>query len=402
MSTPKPSPILNCHPVILNCHPERSLSQPHRERRSRRTCGAFIPGAMLALFCLGVFALIAPSTHAAPPAKGVAVTVNEAAHRVDITVDGQPFTSYLWHSSQRKPILYPLIAPDGTTLNRGNPPLPGERTDHPHHAGLWFNYSNVNNIDFWNNSDAIKPEARAKYGSIDHDRIVSAKSGATSGELVTESTWYPASDVPGVGSNQTPPIISQTTRYVFSKLTIDGKPARSIDMTVPLKAIAPVVFHDDKDGMLGMRVAHFLESSTAKPETLRDANGIATPVAAPTSGATGVYRTSEGKVGEAAWGTRGRWCELSGTTADGKAETIAILDHTGNPNYPTYWHARDYGLFAVNPLGVHGFEPTAAPLNFSLEPGKSATFHYRIFFISGTVTPEALNHQSDAFNAESQ
>ena len=117
--------------------------------------------------------------NAAPPAHGVAVTVNDAAHRVDITIDGAPFTSYLWHTNQRKPILYPLIAPDGTTLTRGNPPLPGERTDHPHHAGLWFNYSNVNNIDYWNNSDAIKPEARAKYGSIDHDRIVSASSGPT-------------------------------------------------------------------------------------------------------------------------------------------------------------------------------------------------------------------------------
>ena len=346
--------------------------------------------------------MLTPMLHAAPPAKGVAVTVNEAAHRVDITVDGQPFTSYLWHTSQRKPILYPLIAPDGTTLNRGNPPLPGERTDHPHHAGLWFNYSNVNNIDYWNNSDAIKPEVRAKYGSIDHDRIVSSKSGATSGELVTESTWYPSSDVPSIGSNQQPPVIHQTTRYVFSKLTLDGKPARSIDITVTLKALSPVVFHDDKDGMLGIRVAHFLESATAAPETLRDANGNATPVAGSTAGATGVYRTSEGKVGKDAWGTRGRWCELSGTTPDGKAETIAILDHIGNPNYPTYWHARDYGLFAVNPLGVHGFDPNAAPLNFSLDTGKSATFHYRIFFISGDVTPDALNHQSDAFNAESQ
>ena len=395
MSTYNPSP-------ILNCHPERSPSQYHREGRSRRTCVTFSRCTIFAVFCLGCILMIRTTARAQKPAKGVAVTVNDAAHRVDITVDGQPFTSYLWHTSQRKPILYPLIAPDGTTLTRGNPPLPGERTDHPHHAGLWFNYSNVNNIDFWNNSDAIKPEARAKYGSIDHDRIVSAKSGATSGELVTESTWYPASDVPAVGSNQTPPIISQTTRYVFSKLTIDGKPARSIDMTVTLKAIAPVVFHDDKDGMLGIRVAHFLESATATPETLRDANGIATPVAGSTAGATGVYRTSDGKVGKDAWGTRGRWCELSGTTADGKAETIAVLDHTGNPNYPTYWHARDYGLFAVNPLGVHGFEPTAAPLNFSLEPGKSATFHYRIFFISGTVTPEALNHQADSFDSEKQ
>ena len=73
-------------------------------------------------------------------------------------------------------------------------------------------------------------------------------------------------------------------------------------MTVTLKALQTSVFHDDKDGMLGIRVAHFLESATAKPEAFRDANGIATPVAAPTAGATGVYRTSEGKVGDACMG----------------------------------------------------------------------------------------------------
>jgi hypothetical protein len=313
--------------------------------------------------------MLPTSTRAQKPAHGVTVTTNESAHRVDITIDGAPFTSYLWQTNQRKPILYPLLAPDGTTLTRGNPPLPGERTDHPHHAGLWFNYSNVNNIDYWNNSDAIKPDARARYGSIDHDRIVSSKSGATTGELVTESTWYPASDVPSVGSNQQPPIIHQTTRYVFSKLTIDGKPAYAIDMTVTLKALQTSIFHD------------------------------ATPVAAPAVGATGVYRTSEGKVGDAAWGTRGRWCELSGTTADGKAETIAVLDHSGNPNSPTYWHARDYGLFAVNPIGAHGFDPKTPARNFTLDPGNSATFRYRILLISGAVSPQALNQQSDAFNS---
>jgi hypothetical protein len=392
--------MLNCYRKIMNCHPERSPSQFHREGRSRRICVTFSLCTIFAIFCLGIFLVNPTSTRAQKPAHGVAVTVNEATHRVDITIDGAPFTSYLWATNQRKPILYPLLAPDGTTLTRGNPPLPGERTDHPHHAGLWFNYSNVNGIDYWNNSDAIKPEARARYGSIDHDRIVSASSGPTSGELVTESTWVPASDVPSVGSNQQPPIIHQTTRYVFSKLTIDGKPARAIDMTVTLNALQTSVFHDDKDGMLGIRVAHFLESPTAKPETLRDANGIATPVSAPAAGATGVYRTSEGKVGDAAWGTRARWCELSGTTPDGKAETIAVLDHSANPNYPTYWHARDYGLFAVNPLGAHGFDPKTPALNFTLDPGNSATFRYRILLISGTVSPEALNQQSDAFNSK--
>ncbi len=381
-------------------HPERSRSQSHREWRSRRTCHALHLSVLLAAFCLGAFVTAAAAVANAPATKGVAVTTNESAHRVDITIDGQPFTSYLWQTNGRKPFLYPLIAPDGTTLNRGNPPLPGERTDHPHHTGLWFNYSNVNNIDYWNNSDAIKPEARARYGSIDHDRIVSATSGATSGELVTESTWYPSSDVPTIGSNKTPPVLHQTTRYVFSKTTIGGKPARAIEMTVTLKALSPVVFHDDKDGMLGIRVAHFLESATAKPEVLRDANGVATPVAAPTAGATGIYRTSEGKTGDDAWGTRATWCELSGTTAEGKHETIAVIDNPANPNFPTYWHARDYGLFAVNPLGAHGFDPKAAPLNFSLDTGKSATFRYRILFLSSEPTPDELNQQAKAFASE--
>ncbi len=353
------------------------------------------------LLLLLVLFTMTPMLKAAPPAHGVAVTVNDAAHRVDIAIDGAPFTSYLWATSQRKPILYPLIAPDGTTLTRGNPPLPGERVDHPHHAGLWFNYSNVNNIDYWNNSDAIKPQARAKYGSIDHDRIVSAKSGTTSGELTTQSTWYPAADVPSVASNRQPPVIHQTTRYVFSKLTVGGHPARAIDLTVTLRALTQVAFHDDKDGLLGLRVAHFLESPTEKGGVFLDANGVPTKVAAAdTAGATGVYHTSEGISGDAVWSTRARWCELSGTTPDGKIETIAIYDHAGNPGYPTYWHARGYGLFAANPLAPHSFDPKAAPMNFTLDKGASATFRYRVLFLSATATDAEMDRAADAFNGK--
>jgi hypothetical protein len=334
-----------------------------------------------------------PMLKAAPPTKGVVVTTNEAAHRVDIAIDGKPFTSYLWQTNQRKPVLYPLIAPDGTTVTRGYPfeTRPGERVDHPHHAGLWFNYGNVNGFDFWNNSDAIKPADRPKYGAITHDRIVSTKSGANSGELVTESTWTTA---PG------DKILAQTTRYVFSRTIVAGKPARSIDLLVTLKALAPVVFHDDKEGLLGLRVAHFLESATEKGGLFLDANGNPTQVAAAdTAGATGIYRTSEGKIGDAAWGTRGRWCELSGTTPEGKPETIAILDHTGNPGYPAYWHARGYGLFGANPLGAHIFDSNAPAMNFTLNKGESASFRYRILIFSGTATPEEMNRRADAFDA---
>jgi hypothetical protein len=336
--------------------------------------------------------LVGPGAGTVPP--GVDVSVKDAEHRVDISIDGKPFTSYLWQTNQRKPVLYPLIAPDGTTVTRGYPfaMRPGERVDHPHHAGLWFNYGNANNFDFWNNSDAIKPADQPKYGAIHQDRIVSAKSGHDSGELVTESTW-----TTGAGDN----IISQTTRYLFSRTMVGGKPANAIDMTVTLKALAPVVFHDDKEGLLGIRVAHFLESPTEKGGVFMDANGKATQVAAAdTAGATGVYQTSEGVVGDKVWSTRGRWCELSGTTTDGKLETIAIFDHTGNPGYPAYWHARGYGLFAVNPLGAHIFDPKAPAMNFTIDKDKTATFRYRIVILSGDATPEELNHQADRWDGE--
>ncbi len=120
----------------------------------------------------------------------------------------------------------------------------GERVDHPHHAGLWFNYGNVDNFDYWNNSTAIPEEKRVTYGTIHHTKIVSTKSGANSGELVVDSVW-----TNGKGKD----VFTQRTRYVFSKT----KAGRSIDVLVTLHALDKVVFHDDKEGMLGIRVASF-------------------------------------------------------------------------------------------------------------------------------------------------
>ncbi len=103
--------------------------------------------------------------------------------------------------------------------------------------------------------------------------------------------------------------------------------------------------------MLGIRVARELEHPSDKPEIFTDASGIATAV--PTlnnDGVTGMYRSSEGIEGDDVWGTRGKWVNLTGEI-NGEKVSLAILDHPKNPGYPTYWHARGYGLFAANTLG---------------------------------------------------
>ena len=332
---------------------------------------------------------LALATFAAAANAQVQVTRDDAKHRIDVTIDGTPFTSYLWPASLKKPVLYPLITSNGITVTRGYPlqPRDKERVDHPHHAGMWFNYGNVNGFDFWNNSDAIPESQRPKMGSIRQQRVVSTKSGNDRGELIVESVW-----TTGAGQD----ILHQTTRYTFTK----NGDSRIIDMDVTLTALAKAVFKDDKEGLLGIRVAHFLESPTEKGGIFMDSSGRPTKVADGGSpGATGLYRTSEGVEGDKVWATRGNWCELTGTTGS-KQVTIAILDHKGNPGYPTHWHARGYGLFAANPLGDHIFDPTAPEHNFTIEKGASATFKYRVILFAHAASVDEMRVASARFEGQ--
>ena len=319
---------------------------------------------------------ISPLLHPRP--DGVGIVSNQAERRVDVFIGGSPFTSYIWPDRLAKPVLYPLRTAKGTVVTRGFPlePRSGERVDHPHHVGMWFNYGNVNGFDFWNNSEAVKPEDAPKMGNIGHRAIAAVKSSTDAGELEIDAEWI-------TGKQQL--ILKEHTRFIFR----GGPDFRSIDRITTLRALdIKVVFNDDKEGVLGMRVTRALEAPSDKPEVFTDAGGRPTTVARlDNTGVNGVYLTSEGKKGEAAWGTRGRWCNLSGQVGS-EPVTITILDHPANPGFPTYWHARGYGLFAANPLGQRIFSNGKEELNFSLDPGQSATFRYRILILSKIATTE--------------
>ncbi|HEX9483370.1 MAG TPA: DUF6807 family protein, partial [Gemmatimonadaceae bacterium] len=129
-----------------------------------------------------------------------------------------------------------------------------------------------------------------------------------------------------------------------------------------------------------------------------DATGRATTVAVlDNTGVTGQYTSSEGKVGDAVWGTRGRWTMLTGTVGT-EPVTLAILDHPKNVGYPTYWHARGYGLFAANNLGQKVMSGAKEELNFSLPAGKSVTFRHQVLVLHGTATPADLENYWAGFS----
>ncbi len=195
--------------------------------------------------------------------KGVKVTPNDAAQRVDITIDGKPFTSYIYPTTLKKPALYPILTAKGTAITRGFPleARAGERVDHPHHVGLWFNHGDVNGLDFWNNSDAIGPDRAPKMGTILHRRVVEAKSGADRGELVVEGEWVTADNKP---------LLRERTHYVFR----GGADQRLIERNTTLTALDQnVTFRDNKEGSLGLRVTRALEQPAEQPEIFTDASG---------------------------------------------------------------------------------------------------------------------------------
>jgi hypothetical protein len=323
----------------------------------------------------------------AQKSENVQVVKSATENKVDIVIGGRPFTSFLCPDSLEKPVLYPIRAANGTVVTRGFPlaPRPGEPTDHPHHLGLWFNFENVNGLDFWNNSYAIPAHKKSLYGWIRTDRIIETKSGNT-GILTYHANWT---------NQQKQVLLEETTRFVFS----GSGNLRIIDRFTTLKADTDVSFNDAKDGMLGLRLAHELQIPATEDQQFADNKGNVTIVKGGTDQiANGNYLTSAGKTGNDAWSTRGVWCKVFGKMG-GDSVSIAIIDHPKNPDYPTFWHARGYGLFAANPLGEKVFTNGKSALNLKLKRGESVTFRYRIVISNGNNTLNAaeLNEMAAKF-----
>ena len=317
-------------------------------------------------------------------AQSVKVVEQKEKQQLDVYVGDQLFTSYCYWDSQKKPILYPLQTAKGTVVTRSYPiaKVAGERTDHPHHVSVWFNYGNINGVDFWNNSGGRNSE---KMGTIRHQAVKAIRNGKAKAELDVTMDWI----MPN-GSK----VLQQDETIIFR----GGKDLRVIDRIITLTAQKEtVVFGDSKEGALGIRVARSLEEPSTQPLIFTDEQGNPTKVAVlDNTGVAGVYLSSEGQVGEKnTWGKKAKWMSRSGNVR-GEEVVLAILDHPKNPLYPTYWHNRGYGLFAANPFGAKEFTGGATVLNYTLSPGQSTKMRFRILLHSGKLTAtqtEALYQQ---------
>lgn len=308
-------------------------------------------------------------------------SVNE--RKLEVFIDGKFFTALIYPDDMEKPALYPILTASGKIITRGFPldPRPFERADHPHHVGLWFNFGDVNGLDFWNNSFAVKPENKSKYGSIRFKEILAEN--PQKGQLVTSSAWV---------DQEENILLNEETTFIFS-----GKEnLRTIERISKLTAAMQVVFTENKEGLLGLRVDRAFEEPATKAANFLDANGTLTETPLLNNdGVNGVYRNAEGVQGDKVWGKRSPWVALR-AEKEGEPITIVLLDHPGNENYPAWSHARGYGLFAMNNLAGRSVDRRAEPVEVVLKPGEWITFKHKVV-IGGELTDAAIGKIADDF-----
>ncbi len=289
--------------------------------------------------------------------------------RIEVYIGNELFTSYLKDSDNaiKKPVLYPILSPGNHLITRGWPldPREGERTDHPHHVGMWLNNGDVNTNDFWNNSYE-RDQSKHHYGTIVHTKVNELKGGKKKGSLKVTAIWK------GYDNKE---LLEENTTFTFSGTAS----VRIIDRITTLKALDKVLMKDNKEGMLAIRLAKELEHDDPKM----------------TYKTSGKYLNDFGVEGMDVWGKRSAWMNLTGKIEDENL-SVLVLDHPKNANYPAHWHARGYGLYAVNNIGSEIFTDGKENSDIELNKGEKVTFKYRVVIASKHLSEnEILSYVSD-------
>jgi len=284
-------------------------------------------------------------------AADTGVQIKELSDRLRIEINGKLFTEYFFKDVAR-PYCHPLLGPHGIQMTRDWPmkETPGEERDHLHHRGFWFAHGEINGKDFWTE--------QKDFGKTVHEKFTKISSGEKEGVVKSRNHW--------IAKDGSLACTDERTLRIYNR----PENERLFDFEITLRAgTNDVTFGDTKEGTMAIRLA---ESMRLKPnkESIGKAGGHIV--------------NSEGVRDGDTWGKRAAWCDYFGPV-DGKTVGVAIFDHPSNPRHPTWWHVRDYGLFAANPFGQHDFEKLTDKTagNLVVPAGKSITFRYRFYMHDG-------------------
>jgi hypothetical protein len=269
---------------------------------------------------------LVPSEHCAPRMR-----CEKTERGVSIFDGSLRLAEYYTGTDIPKPYLGPICERYGNQITR----LDFETQEHPHHRAIWVSHGDVNGVDTWN-------EPENKHGFIRNKEICGIYNSSVCTGFTAKNVWT---------EHGGKPLCSETTEYKFyscpPEFTI-------IDMKITLSA-------DFGEVKLGA-------TKEAGPLAVRMAESI--KVKNTGTMANGVGGINEQEI----WMKRAPWVDYYGV-AGGHVSGIAIFDNPENDMYPTYWHARNYGLLAVNNFYIGGEK--------IIPEGGSMTWKFRIIAHNG-------------------
>lgn len=288
--------------------------------------------------------------------------------QLEIFLDGEHVTSYVYNDAYERPFLYPVIGPDGLPVTRRIPNF----GDHPHHKGIGLALGDVSSkrgepgINFWGLGEIGDP----KQGRVIHQEFTGLEQGPVFAKIQEENIWKQNDELEMTPHSHRWKIKRKGTVLMKETRTItiwNVSPRRIIDIhTVMTPAVDEVILNADVE----------------KKEMAKENGPLAIRVADNMRGTVeGMIVNSEGgRTEKECWGRQARWVDYYGpVTPGGPVNGIAAMDHPNNIRHPTGWHVRNYGLFAANPFYDKKPEwPDQGPVCLSKAKGDKLDMQYRI------------------------
>ncbi len=309
---------------------------------------------------LPLLALAACAAPAAPPQGGPAGTfprtmiLPQAGDQWSFQVDGREWLRYVAGPENPKPFFHPVIGPSGRPVTRITHPR--DPHTHAHHLSLWIGHNDVAGSNFW---EHLRSPAR-----IVHDHVTKIEDGDPA-SITIRAKWLDGERKLLLLDERT-----WTLTPRFGTIGAHGHGEFTLDLALKLTPAAPTLTLGKSNfGMVAVRVA----------KTMGTIDG------------GGTILNNEGKVNEKELmpHRRARWCDYSGQAAPGEVNGIALFDHPGNPNHPSYFHVRGDGWIGSSLT----FE---APIEISRE--KPLTLRYRFLVHRGGADPKRLDAEWESWS----
>jgi hypothetical protein len=264
------------------------------------------------------------------PASAAKLTAVKTGSKINVSIDGKFFTSYIFSEDEKYPFFYPVNGPvtGGSVTSMRN-------AVYPHHTSLFFGCDMVNGGNYWQEG-------------LERGRIISVnarieKEGGDTVVITDECIW----SRPGAVSP-----VKDTRRYIITAPAADRT---LIDVEITMLTLMDVHIRKTNHSLFSARLA--ADISVTNGGTMINAEGA--------------------KSEKDTFGKRSPWIDFCGKRGNA-TEGLAIMQHPSNPWYPAPWFTRDYGFISPTPM----YWPENGEETF-LKDGTRLVLKYRVLVHEG-------------------